>query len=151
MAISLVAPSRATILVAAPAPIPVILVGVLTLKNTISASETHLATSVEKKRFCCRAGSSTVESPSTVTFVAFVPSRATRTISLRPGSWMGGCCEFHLRIRPASLSTTVTLILGFWNAITAAVGPPGNFSVSSYLSYIAGTQLFGQGIEPKGP
>jgi hypothetical protein len=124
MAISLVAPSNATMLVAAPAPMPVYLVGVLTLKKTISASETQRATSVEKKRLDCRAGSSTVSPPSGAMVAAFVPSRATRTISFRPGSWIGGCCEFHLRILAASLSTTVTRIPGFWKAMTAAVGPP---------------------------
>lgn len=65
-----------------------------------------------------------MKSPSTLTVVALVPSRATRTISFKPGSWMGGCCEFHFRIRLASLSTTVTRMLGLWNAMTAAVGPP---------------------------
>jgi hypothetical protein len=37
---------------------------------------------------------------------------------------MGRCFVFHCLIRTGSRSTTVTLIWGFWKAITAAVGPP---------------------------
>jgi hypothetical protein len=41
---------------------------------------------------------------------------------------MGRCREFHLRMRPSSLSTTVTLMLGFLKAMMAAVGPPASMS-----------------------
>lgn len=59
------------------------------------------------------------------------PSRATRTISASPGSYIGRCREFHLRMRRSSLSETVTRICGFLNAMIAAVGPPvGDQSVS---------------------
>lgn len=44
MAMSLVAPSSATMLVAAPAPIPEDFVGVLTLRKTMSAFDTHFDT-----------------------------------------------------------------------------------------------------------
>jgi hypothetical protein len=129
MAISRVAPSSATMLVADPAPIPVNFVGVFTLRKTISASEIDLATSVEKNKLGRRAGISTFFPvfSSLTTNVGLVPSRATRTISFRPGSWMGKCLEFHFRTRFTSLSTTVTLMPGLWNATTAAVGPPRKF------------------------
>jgi hypothetical protein len=56
---------------------------------------------------------------------ALEPSRAIRTISLKPFSWMGRCLDFQLAIRAGSLSTTLTRIDGFWKAMTADVGPPG--------------------------
>jgi hypothetical protein len=45
--------SSAAKLVAAPAPIPLAFVGVLTLIKTISATAMQLSTEVEKKRFGC--------------------------------------------------------------------------------------------------
>lgn len=77
--------------VAEPFPAPRILVGVFTAMSTMSASEMQRPTSVLKKRLGWRAGtivwlalSSEKEAASTV--VSLVPSRATRTMSSRPGS-----------------------------------------------------------------
>jgi hypothetical protein len=126
MATTLVALSSADVFVAWPAPMPVVLVGVLTLRNTISASATESLMFVVKKRFGGRAGSSAGP------FCAFsrkrdvdlVPSRALRMTSYNPGSCTGRCLEFHCAIRLAFMSTTVTRMRGFCKAITAAVGPP---------------------------
>ncbi len=142
MAISLVAPSRALTSVAEPAPKPRVFVGVLTVMRITSASAIHFATSVEKDRFGRRAEtvmSSLGSSPSLShddmlsdefegrlrNEHALEPSRAIRTISLKPFSWMGRCLDFQLVILAGSLSTTLTRIDGFWKAITADVGPPG--------------------------
>jgi hypothetical protein len=130
IAISLVAPSNAVTSVAEPAPKPLVFVGVLTVIRIISASEIHLATSVEKNRFGKRAGTITSSLGSSPSLSeddmlsgmfdgalrnehAFEPSRAIRTISLRPFSWMGRCFEFQLAIRAGSLSTTLTRMEGF--------------------------------------
>lgn len=104
---------------------------------TMSASLIHLATSVVKKRFGWRATivvlllapshwlvhsdeevegvSDAMDAPDLLLGSFWKvnsrePSRATRKMSLRPGSYMGGCCEFHRRMRFGSLSTTVTRI-----------------------------------------
>jgi hypothetical protein len=141
IAISLVAPSNAVTSVAEPAPKPLVFVGVLTVIRIISASAMHFATSVEKNRFGTLAGTATrslCSSPSLSdddmlsgglvgplrNVQAREPSRAMRTISLNPVSWIGRCLDFQLAIRAGSLSTTLTRIDGFWKAMTADVGPP---------------------------
>ena len=55
----------------------------------------------------------------------FLP-RAFSTTSFRPGSKTGSLSKgpFHALILFALASTTVTLILGHFNAITDMVGPP---------------------------
>ena len=47
------------------------------LKKTISASDIHFATSVEKNRFCSRLGICNLCSFPSSTLVTFMPSRAT--------------------------------------------------------------------------
>jgi hypothetical protein len=56
MATVLVALSSADVFVAWPAPIPVVFVGVFTLRNTMSASAIESFMFVVKKRFGARAG-----------------------------------------------------------------------------------------------
>lgn len=128
-AISRVAPSKAPISVALPAPLPLVFVGVLTVIRMTSASEMHLATSVVKKRFGSLAGSEissrgssnsvpingvlTRAEESLQSVVALQPSLAIRTISFRPFSWIGKCFDCQLAIRDGSLSTTLTRIDGF--------------------------------------
>ena len=126
LAMSLVVASTADVLVACPAPRPTILVGVLTLRKIISASEIEFVMPVEKKRLAARAEpSDPLEGVSSSTCLPDRnPSRATRTTSCRPGSCTGRCFEFQLAMRAASLSTTVTRTCGLCNAMTAAVGPP---------------------------
>jgi hypothetical protein len=144
MAISLVAPSSALTSVADPAPKPLVFVGVLTVMRIISASAMHFATSVEKNKFGRRAGTAILSlcssdslSEEDVLSDGFVgplknehalePSRAIRTISLKPFSWMGRCLDFQLAILAGSLSTTLTRMAGFWKAMIADVGPPGGY------------------------
>src|ERR1700753_3354316 len=55
LAISLVAPSKAAKSLAAPAPLPLYLVGVFTARKTTSASAILFAESAEKNRFPSRA------------------------------------------------------------------------------------------------
>jgi hypothetical protein len=82
-AMSLVAPSKADMFVACPAPTPVVLVGVLTLRRMRSASVIAFAISVEKNRLGPRAemfdGDPSVAPGCMV--VARKPSRALRTTS----------------------------------------------------------------------
>lgn len=82
-AMSLIALSRAAMFVACPAPIPVVLVGVLTLRRIMSASAMALAISVEKNRLGSRAELSDTDSGETPEFMlgARKPSRARRTTS----------------------------------------------------------------------
>lgn len=149
--------SKAVISVALPAPDPRILVGVLTAIMTISESRIHFETLVEKNKFgirddavspCCLSCNSCALCCSTMCECTSVlgdmvvmgsfwsPSRATRTISVSPGSYIGRCREFHLRMRRSSLSATVTRICGFLNAMMAAVGPPvGDQTVSHERQY----------------
>lgn len=119
-ATDLAADSNMEMSVANPAPKPLDLVGVLTLKKTMSAIAMCLLQSIEKNRFGCLAGEVV---PSTST-LASVPSLAIRTMSLRLGSWIGRCFDCQRRVRSSFISTTVTVILGLRYAITAAVGPP---------------------------
>jgi hypothetical protein len=56
-----------------------------------------------------------------------VPSLATSTISLSPGSKMGSESDFHAAMRGSLRSTTVTLMWGFCFAMMAHVGPPYTF------------------------
>lgn len=53
---------------------------------------------------------------------------------------MGGCTEFHRRMRFSSLSTTVTRIWGLLKAMTAAVGPPRGLLVYEH-STVTPTRL----------
>lgn len=119
-ATDLVADSNMEMSVANPAPKPLDLVGVLTLKKTMSATAMCMLQSVEKNRFGCLARD-VVPSASTL---ASVPSLAIRTMSLRPGSWIGRCFDCQRRVRSSFMSTTVTVISGLPYAMTAAVGPP---------------------------
>ena len=135
IAMSLVAPSKADMLVACPAPMPIVFVGVFTLRKITSASEMDSAMAVEKKRLGARAESSDrLHGVSSSIMVADrKPSRALRTTSCRPGSCTGRCFEFQPAMRASSLSTTVTRMCGFCNAMTAAVGPPAKlWNVSVY-------------------
>lgn len=119
-ATDLAADSNMDMSVAYPAPRPLDLVGVLTLKKTMSAIAMCMVQSIEKNRLGCLAGE-VVPSASTL---ASMPSLATRTISYSPGSWIGRCLDCHRRVRSSFISTTVTLMSGLPYAITAAVGPP---------------------------
>lgn len=67
---------------ALPAPVPAVLVGVLTQTNTMSALLMAPLTSVEKKRFCRRE----------------FPSRASLSTSGSPGSYKGSFSLFHADI-----------------------------------------------------
>jgi hypothetical protein len=82
-AMSLTALSRAAMFVACPAPIPVVLVGVLTLRRIMSASAIASAISVEKNKLGSRMGlfdADPGEAPGFM-LVARKPSRAARTTS----------------------------------------------------------------------
>jgi hypothetical protein len=98
----------------------------------MSASAIGSLRFVVKKRFGARAGSRAGPfCPSSKRKdVDLVPSRALRITSYRPGSCTGRCLEFHCAIRAAFISTTVTRMCGFCNAITAAVGPPRSDCIS---------------------
>lgn len=115
-AMVLVAASSAPRSALAPAPIPYILVGVLTQMKTMSASAIQAVTLHEKNRLGFLAGKWIVvdSSPGRVTAAVFVPSRAARTILGRPVSWIGRWLEFHAAIRSVFKSTTLTVMSGLW-------------------------------------
>lgn len=79
LATSRIAPSKAVVFVARPAPTPNILVGVLTDMKITSAWLIALADSQVKYKFCWRRD--VVESA-----VTWAPSRTIRTTASRPGS-----------------------------------------------------------------
>jgi len=123
--------------VAAPAPSPSVLVGVLTLKNTMSAAEICSSQSEEKNRLGCRAGRVLCLWKLLIPLnsTALAPSRAIRTTSTRPGSWIGRCLDLHRLMRSSFRSTTVTLICGLQYARTAAVGPPSSIDCDQHSLY----------------
>mmetsp|Transcript_26117 Transcript_26117/g.61218 ORF Transcript_26117/g.61218 Transcript_26117/m.61218 type:complete len:313 (+) Transcript_26117:564-1502(+) len=90
-------------LAARPAPIPWVLVGVLTEMKMMSASAMVSSMAVEKNMFL---------------------PRTDCTTSRSPGSKMGRLSEFQAPICFSEMSTTVTLTSGQLAAMTAMVGPP---------------------------
>ena len=123
-ATSLAAASNEAMLVARPAPRPNILVGVLTARKMRSALAMPAWASPVKIRLGARVASVSAVASWPARGMVLAPSRATRTTSSSPGSWMGRCGEFHCRMRRGSLSTTSTRMEGLCKAMMAAVGPP---------------------------
>ncbi len=89
-----------------PAPKPLVLVGVFTEMNTMSAAAIASSTAVEKLR---------------------LRPRARPTTASKPGSYTGSLLRslsFQAAMRCSLRSTTVTWRSGQRSAITAMVGPP---------------------------